>query len=126
MATALPPNTYIGGFSNPNQLWFYPDGSPSTVEPSDGQVFFVWDTNKVHPKECWQYDKKMAAWLNVTANSGPTSIGHDLDLVDELDLVKEFDRMVELGRKSKKCECGSDSVGSSVHSSYCPKWSADH
>ena len=115
MATALPPNTYIGGFSNPNQLWFYPDGSHSTVEPSDGQVFFVWDTNKVHPKECWQYDKKMAAWLDVTANTGPS----------DLDLVKEFERMIELGKQSKKCECGSESVGSSVHSSYCPKWSAD-
>ena len=115
MSTALPPNTYIGGFSNPNQLWFYPDGSPSTVEPSDGQVFFIWGVNKADPKECWQWDSKGQQWLDVTA----ISVGPDLDLVEE------FDRMVELGRKSKKCECGSESVGSSRHSSYCPKWSTD-
>ena len=121
MATALPPNTYIGGFSNPNELWFYPDGSPSTVEPSDGQVFFVWDTNKVHPKECWQWDTKNQQWLDVTASSGPSV--NEMD--DNFNLAEEFERMIQEGAKQKKCECGSESVGSNVHSSWCQKWSAN-
>ena len=102
MATTLPPNTHIGGWSS--KVWIYPDGSTSSVEPSDTQMFFIWDANKAYPKACYQYDKKNQIWLDVTAN---------------------FERMIELGKQSKKCECGSESVGSSRHSSWCPKWSAD-
>lgn len=120
MATALPPNTHIGGYHHLPKLWFYPDGNPSTVEPSDGQVFFVWDTNKVHPKECWQWSANRQQWLDVTASGS-----YPLSMDDSFDLAEEFERMVELGKQSKKCECGSDSVGSPRHSSYCPKWSAD-
>ena len=120
MATALPPNTYIGGNPPLAKAWVYPDGTLSSVEPSDTQMFFIWGINKAYPKECWQWDSKGQQWLDVTANSvGQPSIG------DNFDLVKEFERMVELGKKSKKCECGSESVGSSRHSTYCPKWSED-
>lgn len=113
MATTLPPNTHIGGWSS--KVWIYPDGSTSSVEPSDTQMFFIWGANKAYPKFSYQYDKKNQIWLDVTANTGPS----------DLDLIKEFEGMIELGKQSKKCECGSESVGSSRHSSWCQKWSAD-
>jgi hypothetical protein len=116
MSTSLPPNTYIGGHSgqaSPAKIWSYPDGTVSSVEPANTQMFFLWGVNKHHPDSCWQWNSKTQQWIDVTAATGPN---------DNLDLVKEFERMVA---EPKKCECGSESVGSSKHSTWCQKWSAD-
>ncbi len=112
----------------PNQpqvnKYYYPDGTISLSEPSDGQVFFVWDMNATHPKEVWQWDTKSMQWLNVTASNGPPA-PTVIELDDTFNLAEEFERMVREGAKQKKCECGSESVGSNVHSSWCQKWSSD-
>ena len=63
------------------------------------------------------------------------------DLLDKLDFMNGYDpvdlaswpfddddeptRKIEIdksNKKGKKCECGAEKVGSSVHSEYCPKY----
>lgn len=107
---------------SPNQKskFYYPDGMVSVGEPTEGQVFFLWGTNAIHPKEVWQWDSKQKQWLDVTASSGLFLINEEND---SFNLVEEFERMVKEGNK---CECGSEAVGSNRHSSWCKKWSADH
>src|SRR5271168_3115623 len=93
--------------------WYYPDGTASVSEPSDGQFFYVWEEFSQYPKPLWQWNKSKSKWVICT----PTPMGTDFDLVEE------FERMVQEGSKQKKCECGSESVGSNIHSKWCQKWS---
>lgn len=111
----------VNVFPNQSTKYYYPDGTVSVSEPNDGQVFFVWDVNAYQPKEVWQWDTKNQQWLDITASSGPSVKEMD----DNFNLAEEFERMIQEGAKQKKCECGSESVGSNVHSSWCQKWSSD-
>lgn len=101
-----------------NATYCYPDGTVSVTEPADNQIFYIWDVNATYPREVWQWSTKRKQWLKLTPQYG----SQNKLVEDDLNLVQEFERLV---KESVKCECGSEAVGSSQHSSWCQKWSAD-
>jgi hypothetical protein len=82
-----------------------PDGSQRADKPRDGETYHVWDTQSNDVKT-WKYDGYHDQWF----------------VTD--DLLHEFERLIlESDEVPAKCECGSEKVGSSNHSNYCPKYS---
>lgn len=108
------------------QTWTYPDGTKSVHEPSDGQVFMVWDSNQ-NVTEVWQWDGFNQKWYDVTSHKvgsigyqhGKTQLGvqpssHDPDF----DLLQEFERLV--AENDVKCECGNkEAPVGQRHSTWC-------
>ena len=110
--------------------YIYPDGNYSTARPKDGQTFTILD-GKTNTTTLWQWDELMGQWFNVTTSNSLTASntatyavlgraarikvnGRDLAGYDESPIAIEF---------SLKCECGSDKINSSHHSTWCPKHS---
>ena len=110
-----------------NAKYWYPDGTPSLTEPTDGTVFFIWPQSHVgngHPIAVYRWNSQNQSWLDVTFSNGRSAhsfIAVEMD--DSFNLAEEFERMV---REGKKCECGAEAVGSNRHSSWCQKWSEDY
>ncbi len=86
---------------------YWPDGTKGS-EPKDGFTYWVLD-------QLWVYDKFKSQWVRVnTVNLQSTDHTETkLELASELSVAANHD--------FDKCECGSESVGSNIHSNYCPK-----
>jgi hypothetical protein len=99
---------------HPIQVTFHPqysgpDGTPLHSAPVDGQIFveFYQGTNKAH--RTWQWRTR------------PTVFGRlsDWELIGE---NTDPNFALEPHREEIKCECGSESVGSPKHSTWCKKF----
>jgi hypothetical protein len=109
-------------------MYWYPDGT-SGAKPSDGQVFYVYDSQQ-NVKSIWQWDDLKQQWFDITNNNKPLSpptyvvgsvhrgyptLPKSITDLDNLEIM--FGYGDEL-----KCECGSDKCGSPRHSTWCKKF----
>jgi len=78
-----------------NNIWFYPDGTPTFDKPRIGDG---WADSYGQ----WEWDGLI--WVKIPK--------------DALPKCYEFRAPAD----PKSCECGSEKVGSSSHSGYCPKY----
>lgn len=97
-------------------MYTFPDGSTQPHPPSDGQVFFQYDSNgKV--TDSWQYDAFVGQWFSLTSwkpvnNNGQRAYNPG---------YHNHSMPTSAAKEEKKCKCGSDSVGAHRHSWYCDK-----
>lgn len=108
---------YIG---NGLRIWVMPDGTKTVHRPKDGVVVLNTDPN-TGLDVYWQWDDCSVSWFNVT--TGPTTNHNTATFIvppyqkDGYHLDNDFEI-----KKTPKCECGSDAVGSPRHSSWCQKY----
>lgn len=89
------------------KTWKYPDGTVSTGEPVDGQIFFESNMQIGNPVRSWQWNARRQQWLDITYNKQPQD--------EVLDIKFEI-------ASASQCECGSEKVGSNKHSNWCRKF----
>lgn len=117
------------------QQWHWPDGTKSDSKPVDAQVWSRFNLATGAEIEKWQWEESKGSWKRLTVVSAQNLYPNnttiftcpmDLDNYDfgmtlpgEPLIVPQrlFDGL------GTKCECGSDKVGSPIHSSWCAKHS---
>lgn len=113
------------------KTWHMPDGSKTATKPSDGQTWSRFDSSGAEIEK-WQWEGTKDCWVNVSSGrpnkqntatyvipSQPRPI--DLDNYGESGyMFGEYHSKV--AHAIKKCECGSEHVGSPRHSSWCSKY----
>lgn len=117
-AISFPRNWTVMGGNVP--VWTMPDGTKTVHRPKDGAVVLNTDPN-TGLDIYWQWDDFKESWFNVT--TGPTTNHNTATFIvppyqkDGYHLDNDFEI-----KKTPKCECGSDAVGSPRHSSWCQKY----
>lgn len=86
----------------------WPDGTKGH-EPKDGFTYWL-------GADLWTYDGFKGQWFRVNTVNMTSSI-------DQIDVKLDFAQELydTISPAFDKCECGSEAVGSDVHSNYCPK-----
>lgn len=98
--------------------WHMPDGTKTSHEPKDGQVWTKWDA--VGNGETWMWDGLKQQWFNISSgrptpqNTRTFAISCPMDDSDG----------IQHSRYNPECECGSEKCGSDKHSSWCPKFAS--
>lgn len=112
--------------------YIYPDGTKSIRKPRDGETYQAWDPS-INDARVWQWDGYKNQWFDITKKQAPGSVtitlppapvmtGKNLKItLNGVELKFEGDCSYNIDAEYK-CECGSESVGSSKHSTWCKKW----
>lgn len=98
----------LNAFLSASQSWHMPDGTKTLNRPPDGTIVSQYDSKGGYTT--WQWDDHFEQWFNVSSGK-PTA--HN---------TRTFPVGFELTLKEFECECGSEAVGSSKHSSWCKKF----
>lgn len=91
--------TYI---VNPIIVYINPDGTQRANKPRDGEIFW-YGSKDYHSDRVWQWEGTQDQWVDVTDKLPADSVKIE-------------------AKEEAKCECGSEKVGSSAHSSWCAKY----
>ena len=91
----------------PIRSYTMPDGTKGYRRPSDGEIFNLTKNGVV--ESTWQWDDLHEKWYNIS--SGKPNDTNTATFPPIWD--KDFNTSL------KKCECGSEAVGSPKHSSWC-------
>lgn len=107
-------NMYQGASQSSYPTYTYPDGSKSHTKPNDGAVYRYISNHSGAPREeCYMYDGMLDSWK---------WIGAKILVVGGIDRIDIKIDMKDLKVGERKCECGSEKVGSPIHSSWCEKY----
>jgi hypothetical protein len=115
-------------------IYFYPDGTSTTTEPIDGEIFQLFDKNRVFQSE-WIWDGYKLQWFkrsNIILNNGQPVVHLSNREQTDSELLEDFERMLSDGNgwnpskpKETSCQCGAEKIQSTRHSSWCPKHAND-
>lgn len=95
--------------------YIYPDGTTGFRRPRDGERFYLKDRVDGSISE-WIWDGYAEQWFR---KKDGTALSANFKIQYEFE-----DKEIKLHTNYvKKCECGSEKVGSSRHSTWCAKYS---
>lgn len=100
-------------------VYVYPDGTRSPCRPTDGEIFRYTQHN-----ETWQWDDFLGQWFNISSGT-PNAHNTRTHVVPAVYPYQEpdWEQLYPIPDYAEnKCECGSESVGSSKHSDWCKKY----